>query len=91
MHIADQAQPHHVINIVQRIAHLGGQPRIAPTRGTPLACFGVHKIRAGRAGAKIHAVGHDLHAMLAVAPPQRKRARRGRDGVLDDVRRNTHA
>ena len=90
-HVVDQPERHDVVDVVQRVAHLGRQARIAAAGHAPLAGLRVHEVGAGGAGAVVDLVEHDLHPVLTVAAPDGERARGRGDRILDDVRRDAHA
>jgi hypothetical protein len=55
-----------------------------------LAGLWINEVSAGGARAEVDPIGHYLHPVSVIAPPQGEGARIGGDGVLDDMRGDVH-
>ena len=88
IHIADEAQAHDVVDVVQRVADQCGERRVASPGRAPLARVRIHEVRAGGAGTEQHPAVN--RRIPAVAPPQRELARAGGHGPGNDRPRDAH-
>ncbi len=85
-YVADQAQAHHIIDLVERVTYPRRRAGIAAPGVAPLAGVGIDIVGTGGAGAKMHPIRHDAHGVPPIAPPDGEGARGRCDRILNDVR-----